>query len=205
MQLGCFFFFSLCLFHFPFYYHLLSLTMPSHFFPLDPPACSRDAGTSRRWRSCSLCIPSVLHLSFKKQFLENSPFHVPSEEEISIPVLAMKSKKLLSSLVCMAGVRTGPPAPSGVQLYQQQSQKKPQGGEKHTPVDPHHRAVPTRQLCDRTRRRRNPQLKLNPPQVEQWQKGQVGEDGCCCAEKQESNNGEQREVNTHRYYSDRAQ
>lgn len=134
------FFFPLCLFHFPFYY-LPSLTMPSHFsLSIPQPAAGMlghpDAGVLARSAFLLFCICPLKTVSGKFPLL--CAFR---KRKASIPVLAIKPKKLLSSLVCMAGERTGPPAPTPrgvsslffffwnrlVQFYQKLSQKKAPG------------------------------------------------------------------------------
>lgn len=193
--------------------------MPSHFsLSIPQPAAGMlghpDAGVLARSAFLLFCICPLKTVSGKFPLL--CAFR---KRKVSIPVLAIKPKKLLSSLVCMAGVRTGPPAPTprgvssffffflkqvGSILTKTKPKKSPREGKSMHQVT-HTTGQSPPDSSDRTPRQRNPQLKLNPPQVEQWQKGQTGEDGCCCAEKQQSNHGGQRKVNMHRYYSDRAQ
>lgn len=155
-------FFSLVFISFPF---LLS-PLPYYaitFFPLNPPACSRDAGTSRRWRSCSLCIPSVLHLSFKNCFWKIPPSMCLQKKKSQHPCVSYKAQEvaILTGVHGWGQDRTPCPHPHpqrglilfffflkqvGSILPKTKPKKKPQGGEKHAPHDPHHRAVPTRQL-----------------------------------------------------------
>lgn len=86
-------FFPLVFISFPF---LLS-PLPYYaitFFPLNPPACSRDAGTSKRWRSCSLCIPSVLHLSFKNCFWKIPPSMCLQKKKSQHPCVSYKVQEV---------------------------------------------------------------------------------------------------------------
>lgn len=139
MQLG--YFFSLVFISFPF---LLS-PLPYYaitFFPLNPPACSRDAGTSRRWRSCSLCIPSVLHLSFKNCFWKIPPSMCLQKKKSQHPCVSYKAQEvaILTGVHGWGKDRTPcPHPPEGshpfffffwnrlVQFYQKLSQKKAPG------------------------------------------------------------------------------
>lgn len=190
------------------------------FFPLNPPACSRDAGTSKRWRSCSLCIPSVLHLSFKNCFWKIPPSMCLQKKKSQHPCVSYKVQEVavLTGVHGRGQDRTPCPHPAEGShpffffflkqvdsILPETKPKKAPGRGKSTHQVTHTTGQSPPDSSDRTPQQRNPQLKLNPPQVEQWQKGQAGEDGCCCAEKQQSNHGGQRKVNTHRYYSDGAQ